>query len=524
MHSLLLEAILEDIFSDLITRFPNQKDALSKAKSMGVKPKYFLWLSKILKNTSEPVEDIIPLLLSFDKKQQAISTKLGKQFADINVYKTAQELSNKLEELNKSKTEQISDNVIYSDGEWVVVFPRTTEESCQAGSNTTWCTARTQSQNLFLSYTARKDGVILFYILKMNGDARKNPKDKLSVGFVDNKPSFTGDFGGLSVDAANNGLHEQDFIQILGNERWNKMLSAMQRKNKELGGIHPARTELQNLATNPLALSDKLKTFKDKQALADFITEISKFPIAEESLPVLLAYRNELRDSYNSGHFVSNIFENNPEISEANINLLLDVFYELPRTAFKLKNITDTTIAKALKNNLYDNGLVISALESSKIGPVSLETIYKGHENNYYGEDILYDLFSNPSLPEHILDDALDNPNFKDREKRLILNSPNIKRTHVEKLIAIGASGSPDGYHILIGKGVPEDIKINLLAKQIPNSLATFDDETTDQLFSTNILTFIASHATNPNLVNWANDHLRRRASKPLSESFFFKY
>ena len=70
MHRLLLEAILEDIFSDLIKKYPEQEVNLNQAKQKGVKPKYFQWIAKILQRTKEPINDIIPVVNAFDAKQR----------------------------------------------------------------------------------------------------------------------------------------------------------------------------------------------------------------------------------------------------------------------------------------------------------------------------------------------------------------------------------------------------------------------------------------------------------------------
>jgi 3-methyladenine DNA glycosylase AlkC len=285
------KAILEDILSDTIKKFPSSEKDLSTAKEKGVKPKYFPWLAKILSNTQEPVNDIIPLLITFDKKQQAISQKFGNRTADINSYKTVGELSNQLEKLGKLETNKIKVNTdkLYEDDTWIVAFPRTTEESCKLGMNTTWCTARTQSQNLFLNYTARGENIFLFYVINKHGDPQTEPNSKISVGFVNGEPQFDKRDGGLTVNSVNDGVTFEKFKEVVGETNSVKFLNLMKERIKELGGKHPAQQEMDKVAGDVELFSRKYLTFKDAEARVEFANLVLDNPNITGEVLMLLS-------------------------------------------------------------------------------------------------------------------------------------------------------------------------------------------------------------------------------------------
>lgn len=189
--------LFEDMLSDLVKKFPENQEQLTKAKEMlGNKlfPKYLPWIAKVIQTTEEPIEDIVPVLLSFEKKKDLIKSKLGPEATDIQKYKDVASISNTLEQLNKKKEEKQqgvrqnilnNSDVLYSEPEdpWILVMPRTTQESCIAGSGTAWCVSRTESQNLFLNYVARKEeNIILFFIINTEENPRKIQTQKFLLG------------------------------------------------------------------------------------------------------------------------------------------------------------------------------------------------------------------------------------------------------------------------------------------------------------------------------------------------------
>lgn len=270
MHLLLVEAILEDIFSDIVKKNPGLEDQLTFAKNKGVKPKYFAWLAKVLGNTQEPIQDIVPVLKAFDTKQPQLKAKFGGKATDIYQYKSVQDLSNQLEKLNQSSTTSHSNgDVLYEDDTWLLVFPKNTEESCNSGKGTAWCTARTQSQNLFASYAGRN--VFLFYVINKQENPRANPNAKLSIGWIDGKPVFDGQQGGTTVNANNDGISEDQFRNLIGTENASRFLELMKNKVQEFNSSHPVKKEFEFYASNLDTFIKKFNTFQDPYAKEDFV-------------------------------------------------------------------------------------------------------------------------------------------------------------------------------------------------------------------------------------------------------------
>ena len=201
-----LRLFLEGKAEDLVAKFPELKPAYEE----GIKnPQYLQWIQK--RRGEEPVEDIIGVVKAFDAAKQRLKAK--KMSPDIYAYKTPAVLRQALEDLGGSKGEErrrLKDEettYVGEFGDWVVAMPHTRESSCQLGKGTTWCTAATQSQNLFLSYVARKNpDIVLYYIIKKGADPRQEPEAKLSVGFINGEPDLRGEYGGVSVDASNKGI------------------------------------------------------------------------------------------------------------------------------------------------------------------------------------------------------------------------------------------------------------------------------------------------------------------------------
>ena len=145
--------------------FVLQNPELQIAYDQGVKNiNYLKWLLKA--KEQEPLKDIIPLIFAFEKNKIRLPIK------DIFQYKNPSLLRQEIEKLGKSKGEvsrQLKDSETTKLGEfgdWIIVMPHTRESSCQWGKGTTWCTAATQSGNLFLNYVARKDeNIVLYYLI-----------------------------------------------------------------------------------------------------------------------------------------------------------------------------------------------------------------------------------------------------------------------------------------------------------------------------------------------------------------------
>jgi ankyrin repeat protein len=276
--------LLEGLAEDLVRKNPGLRGAYDQ----GVRnPVLLKWVSKV--SEKEPVEDVIPVVMSFEKNKQRLVQK------DINFYKSAGQLRQAIEDLGKSGKEQevhLKENEttrIGQFGEWLVVMPHTRESSCQWGKGTTWCTAATQSGNLFLNYTGRrKQSIILYYLIRRGADTRQDPESKISIGFVDGEPILKGQYGGVTVDAQNNGVGESSLRRILG-VQYDAIMKALKNHNKSLGGKHPAKNQMEMIAKSgdPKVLEGYMSGMKPEDK-KDFLNQLMMYELSESTLRYLL--------------------------------------------------------------------------------------------------------------------------------------------------------------------------------------------------------------------------------------------
>ena len=256
---------------DLVEKFPE----LQPAYEAGIRnPSYLQWIQK--RRAGEPVEDIIDIVKRFDELKPRLAKK------DIYAYKNPSELRIAIENLGASKRTQKraekqrltaeETTILGTFGDWIVAMPHTVESSCQLGKGTTWCTAATQSQNLFLSYVGRGyEDIILYYIMKKGANPRKDPTAKLSVGFVNGEPVLDGEEGGITVDAANNGITKEALTRILG-DQFGPIMSAMKENASSVSGKHPAKKQLEKIAkSKDPSVIDKYTQGMEEDEKLDFI-------------------------------------------------------------------------------------------------------------------------------------------------------------------------------------------------------------------------------------------------------------
>ena len=233
------EAYLEEgKADDIVAKYPNLKPALDAGIK---KPQLLNWMAKRLGDT--PIEDAIDAVKEFDKSKAALKAK--KKNTDIYGYKTVQDLKDIVQAIGPSRSEKDAQlekqRILVGEfGDWKVEMPLTTQSACHIGKGTTWCTAATETKNLFMSYAEK--GIILFHLTKRGENPKVNPDAKLSVGFKEGKPVLGGDFGGVTVNAQNTGLNAKSLKTILGNQ-FDPIMKAMQAESDKQGGFHPAAAE-----------------------------------------------------------------------------------------------------------------------------------------------------------------------------------------------------------------------------------------------------------------------------------------
>jgi hypothetical protein len=263
-------------------------------------------------------EDFIPLLRRYEKVP-------GQGRKDLNDIKDVTELSHYIQDLGSGAKELVPEehkDIIYDDGEWMVAMPHTTEASCELGAGTTWCTAMTASQNLFLSYLAAGKGIILFYVIKKGGNPRSNPDDKISVGFINGEPKFNQGRGNITVNAANDNVTEEDFGHVLGQQRAQVIIQKMIEK-AQATPVHPAQKELDVVISSIENYQRKLSSFKSEAAKVNFaVTALESPSISPEVLTYILTQPGVLEDSeFSDSIRVVSLNTQKPE----NINALIDI-------------------------------------------------------------------------------------------------------------------------------------------------------------------------------------------------------
>jgi uncharacterized protein YciU (UPF0263 family) len=266
--------------------------AVGESKRLGLSSKHILWLTKqIYENqlTKDIVKDDYLPLVKFHFNNQDL-------LKPINSYSSISELNTDIESLDE-ESETVSEkelDIFFEKDGWILTMPHTTKASCLLGKGTDWCTSRTKSQNLFLSYVGRySDDIVLFYVIKIDGNPKKNPNDKLSVGFENGKPIFDGKSGGLTVNASNEGIKIEDFGQILGKELAQTMLIKMDEKSQSIKGKHPAKKEMERIAKSVDKYLKKISEFKNEDELIEFKKQIAQYNLSKDMQSVLSEDKNK---------------------------------------------------------------------------------------------------------------------------------------------------------------------------------------------------------------------------------------
>ena len=247
-------ALEEGKAEDIIKKYPE----LQAAFDLGVKkPQYLGWLGKRMGDV--PVADAVKAVQAFDQAKALLKTK--KKNTDIYAYKSIQDLEDVLAAVGPSRGEkerEAEGEAIHLGqfGDWKVEVPLTMKAACQLGKGTDWCIARTKAANLFMRYVEQPN-TILIILTRKGVDSKEDPTAKLNVGFKESSPVFGKYPGGITVDAANNGITEERSEEILG-QQYQPIMRVMQAQVDKMGGVHPARAEFEKRR----AEEDRLRAIK----------------------------------------------------------------------------------------------------------------------------------------------------------------------------------------------------------------------------------------------------------------------
>ena len=307
IYNILLEGVREDADA-LRTLLTDAPEALSQFEPLSMKPKWVNWLAdRYVRNkypADDTLEDALPVVVSFAAADAAISQKYGSnpQFAasvDTTFPPGARKWKNPADAAAMSTADMDTLLTIYKRpkdklgidredtswkndevgtfGPWKLYFPRNQQNSINiAGADpethksyTTWCTARTAGSNLFNNYATR--GVMLFYAINAETPP-KDPESRISLGFIRGKLEAGGQYGGITVNAVNKGLKDDDLESIFGGY-YTSIIARAEAVVAEHGGVHPIGAELDAAAKDPVKFNSMLRGLSDAEA-ADLANSI----------------------------------------------------------------------------------------------------------------------------------------------------------------------------------------------------------------------------------------------------------
>jgi hypothetical protein len=378
-----------------------------ECKRLGLSNKHILWLTKQIHEnqlTEDRVkEDYLPLIKFHFNNQDLLK--------HINSYSSISELNTEIESLGE-ENETVSDkelDIFFEKDGWLLAMPHTTKASCLLGKDTEWCTARTKSQNLFLNYVGGCfNNIILFYVIKIDGNPKKNPNDKLSVGFMNGKPVFNQKDASLTVNALNYGISIKEFKQILGKDLAKTMLIKMDEKSQSIKGKHPAKGEMERIAKSVDRYMKKISEFKNEDELNDFRKEIAKYNLSKDMQIILSEDKDEV--------IIMHLAEN-PNLIESIQLKLADNKHEGVRVVLAQNpNLIESVQIKLTKQN----ELIIESLSKN---PNLFESVQLKLANNEK-EYVRRYLAQNPNLFESVQLKLADD---EDEEVRMYLaGNPNL--------------------------------------------------------------------------------------------------
>lgn len=227
------------------------------------------WFKKMLEIDPEPLEELISTLLSYNKYKREINKPL-KSFNSVGILRKA--IENLGPEITAKSDIFSNYETVYKSENWVVLYPRSEEESIQIANSqkitrggVQWCTAATKSENYFDSYS----GVTLihfYYCLRIGGNSIKNPNDKISIGVKNGKIEY---YENCTVNSINADLDFGDLSDIFGKE-WGNIRATILKdaQSKKFTPVQLQIKEVENLTLEHFV--DKLKT-KNEKSIKSFI-------------------------------------------------------------------------------------------------------------------------------------------------------------------------------------------------------------------------------------------------------------
>ena len=382
------------------------QDALLQAYNDGIKDlSQLAWIQKT--RAGEPIPDVTAdVIRFFDPQVQTIVKENGFP-TDLNKrnYPTVNELRRVISQvealIDSRKAKPVTAIKPIDDpnqveklaqvGPWTILLPKTVTGStaCDiSGKDTSWCTTKTRGQNLFLTYVGREDGdVILFYVMdysrtpddpyqQQNKPFLKNNDSRISIGFVHGSPVLNGQHGGLSVDAANMGLTDDDLRSENGlGQYYDQIMGIIKAEAAVIGSNHPAKESLKRACQDLLYLKSVIKDY-DEDAKKDYLEQVmnSKYDKSPEVMQFTAYYTPDYLLQYIHTDFYRKGETMTPESVKEAFNKVMTMS---PKDIFKhsgyrysLNKVKDAVIEALLryKSHLMDDDLFAKCLEEHAFG------------------------------------------------------------------------------------------------------------------------------------------------------------
>ena len=456
-YNALLDATVKDLVPLTFDQLKLLHQTVLASKEANLRSETTQWLTKIMKSSwkrgedlsfSQIVEDYIPPLKTYQKNSDKFESGFLRNISSIEDLN--QHLNEKIDPDQSTADVSTAElgKITEKDG-WALYMPHSTAASCELGKtggrrDTTWCTTRPDASNLFTSYTGRfSSNVILFYLIKKGVKASSNPWAKLSIGFVEGEPTFSGESGGVTVNAKNAGITLSKFKSLLGDDLAKYFLGEMKKKSDQLQGQHPSKDEMKKIANNVELFSKKFESFdSDKNGIAlrnDFLDQVLSYS------PTAKVYSYLLGKNLKDISIIVARSDNTPLeiLDELTFQRDAEIFHTIAGNT----NSTSAILEKLIQIFPDDAELAFIVAKNKNASINLLKDLIRRKD-----EDVLQAISKNPVTPDALLRDILEiSPNIAasvaDNEN-LSTNALTIlskdKRPEVRQRVAVNPNTSKD--------------------------------------------------------------------------------
>lgn len=248
------------------------------------------WIRKEIKSQAEvggvePLEDwinYIEMMRSQEIKEKLTRTDLN-EYIDLNDLRSTVDAVAQLSEDQQAVFEDIMKDsrhiqMIAEFDDHEIYFPITVQGSIAFDTprKTTWCTTKPRGQNLFYSYVARGQDVVLYYVLKKSLKDTSEAPSKVCLGFINKKLKLPSRSGSETVDLPNNGLTEDKLRSdaYLGDD-YDAIVATCQSHIASLKDGHPARKVIRRCCASIEYLKAQIKDY-GKDEKRDFVDLVKR--------------------------------------------------------------------------------------------------------------------------------------------------------------------------------------------------------------------------------------------------------